>query len=94
MPDMAKVARDDLEQHARMAVASVLDRLDLVTREEFDAQAAVLAKTRKRWKPLEGAGLGAGESTEPVSGTRSGRYTNRDCYHEFCDYPHAGAGGH
>jgi len=52
MPDMAKVARDDLEQHARMAVASVLDRLDLVTREEFDAQAAVLAKTRKRWKPL------------------------------------------
>ena len=53
MPDMAKVARDDLEQHARMAVASVLDRLDLVTREEFDAQAAVLAKTREKVEALE-----------------------------------------
>ncbi|TDT44388.1 hypothetical protein DES49_0490 [Halospina denitrificans] len=53
MPDMAKVARDDLEQHARMAVASVLDRLDLVTRDEFDTQAAVLAKTREKVEALE-----------------------------------------
>ena len=53
MPDMARVARDDLEQHARMAVTSVLDRLDLVTREEFDAQAAVLARTREKVEALE-----------------------------------------
>ena len=32
---------------------AVLDRLDLVTREEFDAQAAVLAKTREKVEALE-----------------------------------------
>ena len=53
VPDMARVARDDLEQHARLAVASVLDRLDLVTREEFDAQTAVLERTREKVEVLE-----------------------------------------
>ena len=53
MPDMARVARDDVEQHVRMAVTSVLDRLDLVTREEFDAQSAVLARTREKVEALE-----------------------------------------
>lgn len=53
MPDMARVARDDVEQHVRMAVSSVIDRLDLVTREEFDAQAAVLARTREKVEALE-----------------------------------------
>jgi len=53
MPDMARVARDDVEQHVRMAVTSVLDRLDLVTREEFDAQSAVLTRTREKVEALE-----------------------------------------
>lgn len=53
VPDMARAARDDLEQHVRMAMTSALDRLDLVTREEFDAQAAVLARTREKVDALE-----------------------------------------
>lgn len=53
MPDMARMARDDVEQHVRMAVTSVIDRLDLVTREEFDAQSAVLARTREKVEALE-----------------------------------------
>ncbi len=53
MPDMARVARDDVEQHVRMAVTSVIDRLELVTREEFDAQSAVLARTREKVEALE-----------------------------------------
>ncbi|MFE8071274.1 accessory factor UbiK family protein [Marinobacteraceae bacterium S3BR75-40.1] len=53
MPDMAKAARDDMEQHARAVVASMINRLDLVTREEFDAQAAVLLRTRERLEVLE-----------------------------------------
>ena len=53
VPDMARVARDDLEQHARIAVGSVLERFDLVTRDEFDAQAAVLARTREKVEALE-----------------------------------------
>lgn len=53
VPDMARAARDDVEQHARAAVMSVLARLDLVTREEFDAQAAVLQRTREKVEALE-----------------------------------------
>ena len=53
VPDMARVAREDLEQHAKLAVTSVLSRLDLVTREEFDAQAAVLERTREKVEALE-----------------------------------------
>lgn len=53
MPDMARVARDDVEQNVRMAVTSVIDRLDLVTREEFDAQSAVLSRTREKVEALE-----------------------------------------
>jgi BMFP domain-containing protein YqiC len=53
VPDMARAAREDVEQHARAAVMSVLARLDLVTREEFDAQAAVLQRTREKLEALE-----------------------------------------
>lgn len=37
----------------QLAVQAVLARLDLVTREEFDAQAAVLARTRAKLEALE-----------------------------------------
>lgn len=53
VPDMARAAREDVEQHARAAVSSVLARLDLVTREEFDAQAAVLQRTREKVEALQ-----------------------------------------
>ncbi|PAV25446.1 hypothetical protein C8D92_104192 [Tamilnaduibacter salinus] len=53
LPDMAKAARDDVEHHARATAMSVLSRLDLVTREEFDAQQAVLLRTREKVEALE-----------------------------------------
>lgn len=53
VPDMARAAKDDVEQHARAAALSVLSRLELVTREEFDAQQAVLLKTREKLEALE-----------------------------------------
>lgn len=53
VPDMARAAREDFEQHARAAVSSALARLDLVTREEFDAQSAVLQRTREKVDALE-----------------------------------------
>lgn len=36
-----------------LALQSALSRLDLVTREEFDAQQAVLARTREKLEQLE-----------------------------------------
>ncbi|MGO1503104.1 MAG: accessory factor UbiK family protein, partial [Marinobacter sp.] len=46
-------AREDFETQARATVMSVLSRLELVTREEFDAQQAVLMKTREKVEALE-----------------------------------------
>jgi len=46
-------ARDDLDRGLRALAQSALERLDVVSREEFDAQAAVLARTRARVAELE-----------------------------------------
>ena len=43
----------DLEKNVRSAVQGVLDRLNLVTREELEVQEAVLARTRARLQELE-----------------------------------------
>lgn len=43
----------DFEKNARAALGGFLARLDLVTREEFDVQAEVLARTREKLKDLE-----------------------------------------
>ena len=46
-------ADSELRQHIRTAIAKVIDELDLVPREEFDAQAAVLRRTREKLETLE-----------------------------------------
>jgi BMFP domain-containing protein YqiC len=43
----------DLEKNARALLSSMFARLDLVTREEFDVQREVLARTRTRLEALE-----------------------------------------
>ncbi|MCC7006425.1 MAG: accessory factor UbiK family protein [Ottowia sp.] len=43
----------DIKHTARAALQHQLTKLDLVTREEFDTQAQVLARTRERLELLE-----------------------------------------
>ena len=43
----------DIEKNVRAMLASTFARLDLVTREEFDVQSAVLARTREKLVELE-----------------------------------------
>jgi BMFP domain-containing protein YqiC len=43
----------DLEANLRTLMGSFFSRLDLVTREEFDIQAKVLARTREKLEALE-----------------------------------------
>lgn len=43
----------DIEKNAKAALSGVFAKLDLVTREEFDVQAQVLARTRAKLKDLE-----------------------------------------
>ena len=45
--------RADLEKNFRSLIASGLDRMDLVTREEFEIQSKVLARTREKLERLE-----------------------------------------
>lgn len=43
----------DLRRNLRAALSGVLSRMDVVTREEFDAQSRVLARTRQKLEALE-----------------------------------------
>ena len=52
MPTPLRSASDDLKSNLRAVVQGWFDRLDLVTREEFDAQKAVLARTREKLESL------------------------------------------
>ena len=45
--------KTDLEENFRSILQSGLVRLDLVTRQEFDVQVAVLARTRQLLEKLE-----------------------------------------
>ena len=44
---------DDLEQNFKAVLQGGLAKLDLVTRQEFDIQAAVLRRSRERLEALE-----------------------------------------
>ena len=53
VPESLRAVRDDLEQNFRAVLRASLARLDLVTREEFEVQQAVLARTREKLEALE-----------------------------------------
>jgi BMFP domain-containing protein YqiC len=53
LPGGLKALREDAEQNFRAVLQAGLSRLDLVTREEFDVQAAVLKRTREKLAALE-----------------------------------------
>jgi BMFP domain-containing protein YqiC len=55
VPPGLKDARTDLEQNFRSTLRAGLGRLDLVTREEFEVQRAVLLRTREKVEALERA---------------------------------------
>lgn len=48
VPAGVKTLQEDVDKNLRSALASALNRLDLVTREEFEVQAQVLARTRAK----------------------------------------------
>ena len=53
VPEGLRTITDELEQNFRPVLQSALSRLDLVTREEFDVQSAVLQRTREKLEELE-----------------------------------------
>jgi ubiquinone biosynthesis accessory factor UbiK len=53
VPEKLVALRRELEQNFKGVLQSQLARLDLVTREEFDVQTAVLKRTREKLAALE-----------------------------------------
>jgi hypothetical protein len=53
LPASLQAARADLEAHFGRVLQSGIKRLDLVSREEFDAQARVLLRSRELLATLE-----------------------------------------
>ena len=52
VPPALREGRDEMQDNFKAALQSGLARLDLVTREEFDVQRAVLARTRTQLDEL------------------------------------------
>ena len=67
VPPGLKEAREDLGANFRAVLQSGLNKLDLVTREEFDVQRCVLLRTREKIEELERqvARLESSLSTQP-----------------------------
>ncbi|MBV6418517.1 MAG: putative protein YqiC [Steroidobacteraceae bacterium] len=67
LPAGARTLQRDLETNFRAVLRANLARLDLVTRDEFDAQARVLERTRAKLEALE-AQVAALEGRAPGAG--------------------------
>ena len=68
VPPGLTALRRDLEDNFKAVLQSGLSRLDLVSRQEFDVQAAVLRRTRENLEALEArlATLENGQKTPAV----------------------------
>ena len=53
LPDATKSAQEDMASHIKILVSGIISKLDLVSRDEFDTQQAVLERTRTRLEQLE-----------------------------------------
>jgi hypothetical protein len=53
VPKNVRALGEDLERNFRALLQSGLERMDLVTREDFDLQAALLERTREKLEQME-----------------------------------------
>jgi len=53
LPPGLRDFQQEIEKNVRAAMQNAFSRMDLVTREEFDTQSKVLARTRSRLEEME-----------------------------------------
>lgn len=53
IPADVKYLQDDIEKNVRALLQTTLSKMNLVTREEFDIQSAVLQRSREKLEQLE-----------------------------------------
>jgi ubiquinone biosynthesis accessory factor UbiK len=71
VPPALRTVKADLESNFRAVLRERLSKLDLVSRDEFDAQTRVLERTRLQLEALE-ARLAALEGGAPPAGVSGG----------------------
>ena len=71
VPPGLREGREELQQNFKSVLQAGLGKLDLVTREEFEVQRAVLARTREKLEALERdlAALGGETPATPAQRT-------------------------
>jgi hypothetical protein len=71
VPPGLREGREELQQNFKSVLQAGLGKLDLVTREEFEVQRAVLARTREKLEALERdlAALSGETPATPARGT-------------------------
>lgn len=53
IPESAKATQQEIEKNIRAVLQSAISKLDLVSRDEFDAQMEVLQRTRSKLEQME-----------------------------------------
>jgi ubiquinone biosynthesis accessory factor UbiK len=53
LPEHLQTVKQDWEKNAQSILSAAFNKLEIVTREEFDAQTKVLARTRQKITALE-----------------------------------------
>ena len=53
MPSSVGQFQDDIEKNLKAGLQSALQKMDLVTREEYEVQTALLARTREKLEALD-----------------------------------------
>lgn len=71
LPSGLQHLHEDLEKNFRAVLRSSFAKMDLVTREEFDIQRAVLARTREKLETLESKVAELEEKLLPVTVSES-----------------------
>lgn len=69
LPESVRHMQQDVERQVRSTLQSGFERMDLVTREDFDVQVALLERTRERLAELEArvAALESGSSDDDAA---------------------------
>ena len=81
LPPGVKQLSKDMQKNLHAAMLSAFEHLDLVTREEFDAQTKVLHKTRTKLEELEKK-LNAWEQQHPTKQTAAKTTGKTKQHHE------------
>ncbi|PBJ84249.1 hypothetical protein CMZ84_07400 [Lysobacteraceae bacterium NML93-0399] len=71
VPQGLRESREDIQENFKAVLQSGLSKLDLVTREEFEVQRAVLLRTREKLEALEAQVRQIEEQSAAPAGTAS-----------------------